>query len=157
MYLCNVQQNPQWCNKHNVHINFASLHSLLQAKQPQDLEWSTHETRLPNETQLRHSESSFSQWWRWKVFSTSTGSSRKSKPVAMLLRTEKLTASPRCCLRLVSFPSKFLQMTGWRSRTLALGYQVAYLNLQYPPSFYVLTPRMQDYISLSILITFLLP
>lgn len=157
MYLCSAQQNPHWCNKHKVHTNFSSLYSLLQAKQPRDLECSTHDTRLLNETQLRHLEFSCSRWQHWKVFSTSTGSSRKSKPVAMLLRMEKPTASPHCCMRLVSSLLKFLQMMGWPFRTLELGYQVIYLNLQYPSSFYILAPWMQVYISLSLLITFLLP
>lgn len=53
-------QNPHWCNKHKVHTNFSSLYSLLQAKQPRDLQRSTHDIKLLNETQLRCSEFSFS-------------------------------------------------------------------------------------------------
>lgn len=132
MCLCSTQQNPHWCNKHKVHTIFSSLYALLQEKQSRDLERSTCDTRSLNDIQPGYSECSFSHWWRWKVFPISTGSSRKSKPAVMLLRMEKPTASPHCCMRLVSSLLKFPQMTGWHFHTLELGYQVIYLTYSIP-------------------------
>lgn len=67
----------------------------------------------------------------------------------MLIRMEKPTASPHCCMKLVSSPLKFLQMAGWHFPTLELGCQVTDFSLWYHSPFCTLASQKQDDKSIS--------